>query len=121
MELLETLHNRVRRLGDAIFCLEDIDARPNFVEILKKDLQEAYQEYQDEQNRPKEKSSYKKEIIPAKIRWEVWERDNFTCRHCGKRKNLTVDHIYPEVKGGTLELSNLQTLCKKCNSKKGAS
>lgn len=61
-----------------------------------------------------------KEIIKDDLRWEVWERDNFTCKHCGTRRNLTVDHILPESKGGTLALDNLQTLCKSCNSKKGA-
>ena len=68
----------------------------------------------------KGKNKKYKTPIPSKIRWEIWERDNFTCQHCGKRKNLTIDHIHPESKGGTLDLSNLQTLCKSCNSKKGA-
>jgi len=63
---------------------------------------------------------YKKAPIPAEIRWAVWERDNFTCRHCGSRKNLTVDHIYAESKGGELTMDNTQTLCKSCNSRKGA-
>jgi 5-methylcytosine-specific restriction endonuclease McrA len=63
---------------------------------------------------------YKKETIPAELRWAVWERDNFTCRHCGSRRNLTVDHIYPESKGGKLTMENCQTLCKPCNSRKGA-
>ena len=63
--------------------------------------------------------SQKKETIPSELRWEIWERDNFTCQHCGKRKNLSIDHITPESKGGTLDKKNLQTLCKSCNSKKG--
>ena len=62
---------------------------------------------------------YSKKPIPPDIRWQVWERDNFTCQDCGSRKKLEVDHIYPESKGGVLELSNLQTLCKSCNSRKG--
>lgn len=64
-------------------------------------------------------SKYKKQPIPEEIRWAVWERDNFTCRECGSRKRLTVDHIYPEVLGGETSMENCQTLCKKCNSKKG--
>ena len=62
----------------------------------------------------------KKEPIPPDIRWAVWERDNFTCKHCGSRKNLTIDHIVPESKGGKMTMENAQTLCKSCNSRKGA-
>lgn len=61
---------------------------------------------------------YIKEKIPVEIRWKIWGKDNFTCKCCGIRKNLTIDHIVPEIKGGNLSLDNLQTLCKSCNSKK---
>lgn len=64
-------------------------------------------------------AGYKKQTIPREIRWQVWERDNFTCQKCGSRRYLTVDHIFPESKGGTLDIDNLQTLCRLCNSKKG--
>jgi hypothetical protein len=57
--------------------------------------------------------------IPEGIRWDVLERDNFTCQRCGSRRYLSVDHIKPESRGGTIEMSNLQTLCKPCNSAKG--
>ena len=62
----------------------------------------------------------KKEPIPPEIRWAVWERDDFTCKECGSRKHLSVDHILAESKGGKMTLDNLQTLCKPCNSSKGA-
>lgn len=62
----------------------------------------------------------KSDISPA-IRWAVWERDDFRCVHCGRRQFLSVDHIHPETRGGTLRLDNLQTLCKPCNSRKGGS
>ena len=61
-----------------------------------------------------------KEKIPDDIRWKVWERDNFTCQKCGGRRNLTIDHIHPESKGGKATLENCQTLCNSCNSRKGA-
>lgn len=62
---------------------------------------------------------YQKESISESLRWEVYERDNFTCKKCGSRRNLTVDHIYPEALGGKATLENCQTLCRKCNSSKG--
>lgn len=62
---------------------------------------------------------YKKQRISEELRWEIFERDNFTCRQCGIRRCLTVDHIKPEKLGGTLDKENLRTLCRPCNSKKG--
>jgi hypothetical protein len=66
------------------------------------------------------RTAVKKKFIPADVRWAVWERDNFTCQHCGVRKNLSVDHVHPESKGGRATVENCQTLCKPCNSRKGA-
>lgn len=60
-----------------------------------------------------------KQTIPAALRRAVYERDNYTCRHCGARENLSIDHVYPEVWGGTTTLDNLQTLCRPCNTRKG--
>lgn len=65
------------------------------------------------------RTAYQKEPIPVDLRWEVWERDNFTCRHCGIRRYLVIDHLHPESKGGQMTLDNLQTLCRSCNSRKG--
>ena len=65
-------------------------------------------------------SSYHKKIINESLRWKVWENDNFTCRKCRSRVRLTVDHIIPECKGGETIETNLQTLCKPCNSKKAS-
>ncbi len=67
-----------------------------------------------------ERGGFRKAKISTNVRWEVWERDNFRCQHCGVRRYLSVDHIVPESCGGGRELSNLQTLCRSCNSRKGA-
>lgn len=72
-----------------------------------------------EPNPKKQYTQKKKDKIPSNLRWQIWERDNFTCQKCGRRNNLSVDHIHPESRGGKMEESNLQTLCRNCNSSKG--
>lgn len=41
------------------------------------------------------------------------------CAACGKKRPLTKDHVVPVYFGGSDDISNLQPLCKYCNSKKG--
>ena len=65
-------------------------------------------------------ATYRKVRIPEALRWQVFERDNFTCRKCPSRTWLRADHIVAESKGGEATLGNLQTLCRSCNSSKGA-
>lgn len=43
------------------------------------------------------------------------------CSICKATKDLTVDHIIPLSKGGSTVGSNLQVLCRRCNSSKGVS
>lgn len=62
----------------------------------------------------------KKQVIPRLLRKQVFERDAYRCRHCGGHVDLCADHVIPESKGGPTTLDNLQTLCRPCNSKKGA-
>lgn len=49
----------------------------------------------------------------------VKTNDNFACVNCGSKDDLCVDHKTPESMGGENSLSNLQTLCRSCNSSKG--
>lgn len=59
-----------------------------------------------------------------KMRFEVLERDIFTCQYCGRRApdvQLQVDHIYPVIKGGVTEKHNLITSCSDCNNGKSDS
>ena len=53
-----------------------------------------------------------------RIRKAVLARDNYTCRSCRRKDNLTVDHIVQLSKGGTNSMENLQTLCRYCHEKK---
>lgn len=61
----------------------------------------------------------KRKLSPGK-RTRVMERDEYRCLHCGTHRDLAVDHIIAEVNGGSDDENNLQTLCRTCNSSKGA-
>lgn len=50
----------------------------------------------------------------------IFLRDGKVCARCGATDDLTIDHIIPIIKGGSDEVTNLQVLCRKCNSSKGA-
>lgn len=50
----------------------------------------------------------------------VYDRDGRKCLHCGTSEALSLDHIHPYSLGGSDEAANLQTLCRPCNSRKGA-
>jgi hypothetical protein len=61
--------------------------------------------------------------VSLKLRFEVFQRDNFTCQYCGKKTPeviLEIEHIIPVSKGGTDEPDNLTTSCFECNRGKGA-
>ena len=52
------------------------------------------------------------------IREFIFNRDKHTCLKCGSKTQLTLDHIVPIYLGGENKISNLQTLCRSCNSSK---
>lgn len=59
-----------------------------------------------------------RKALSKKTRFEVFKRDKFTCQYCGAQAPdviLEVDHIKPVSKGGTNDILNLVTACKRCN------
>lgn len=63
-----------------------------------------------------------KKKMPARLRYKILERDNYTCQRCGDRApnvKLHVDHLIALSRGGMTEERNLMTLCQKCNMGKG--
>lgn len=63
-----------------------------------------------------------RKAINKKLRFDVFQRDNFTCQYCGRRAPKTVlhvDHVHPVIEGGTNDFENLTTSCIDCNIGKG--
>ena len=71
-------------------------------------------------NRQRFPRFYERAPIPPSVRQAVYDRDGWRCLHCGARDQLSLDHMIPWSKGGGDEPENLQTLCRPCNSRKGA-
>jgi 5-methylcytosine-specific restriction endonuclease McrA len=60
----------------------------------------------------------KRVALSVRKRFFVLKRDQFACVHCGASGvgvQLEVHHRFPFAKGGSDQLSNLETLCFKCN------
>ncbi len=58
--------------------------------------------------------------ISARIRFNVFKRDKYTCRICRQSGvELVLDHVIPVCRGGTDAIANLQALCVPCNLGKG--
>lgn len=58
-----------------------------------------------------------------KLRFEIMQRDNFTCRYCGRNViddgiKIVVDHLDPKNNGGKDRLENYITACLECNGGK---
>lgn len=67
----------------------------------------------------------KRGSISKKLRYLVFERDNYTCQACGRTPakdgvTLSPDHVVPVEWGGETSLENLQALCRECNEGKQA-
>jgi hypothetical protein len=57
------------------------------------------------------------------VRWQIFARDNFRCRYCGRQAGdggvvLQVEHIISVADGGTNAMDNLLSACQKCNNGK---
>lgn len=71
---------------------------------------------------PSQDQPPRRKPVPKRVRFEVLRRDNYTCRYCKSTDGpLTIDHVTPDVLGGTNDPSNLVTACKDCNAGKASS
>ena len=53
-------------------------------------------------------------------RRNIMHRDNYTCQYCGKKNDLTIDHIIPRSRGGKDTWDNVTVACLRCNVSKGS-
>jgi hypothetical protein len=61
--------------------------------------------------------------VSVRARFEVFKRDDFTCRYCGRKTPdviLELDHVVPVADGGSNDPMNLVTSCWECNRGKSA-
>lgn len=65
-------------------------------------------------------------LMTASLRERIKRRDGYACKSCGVSVKdepnllLEIDHKVPLSRGGITTESNLQTLCWRCNRRKGA-
>lgn len=94
--------------------------------VMDLDNLEAMTEYLDGRIKWKKSVKGQRALMTPALRRNILQRDGFTCKKCGASLAeephllLEVDHIIPVSKGGLTCADNLQTLCWKCNRKKGA-
>ena len=99
------------------------DALKAFVNFINaKESIDPYREMQQE--RIESNGHQTKRDVSLRLRFKVFQRDNFKCCICGASPatdssvQLHVDHIIPWSRGGETIIDNLQTLCSRCNSGK---
>lgn len=87
----------------------DADQQKKLQRVEKEKRLSQHQKYIAQQRR----------LLSDSLRYDVLRRDGFRCQICGATQKdgvkLHVDHIFPVSKGGRTEMSNLRTLCERCN------
>ena len=56
----------------------------------------------------------------AFTRFNLFLRDEFCCQYCGRKGELTFDHIVPRASGGITSWENVVAACSPCNMRKGS-
>jgi 5-methylcytosine-specific restriction endonuclease McrA len=67
--------------------------------------------------------NYKKFLFrrPKLSRAALFRRDDDTCQYCGRqksKKDLNIDHVFPQSRGGKNSWKNLVVSCIPCNNRK---
>jgi len=51
-------------------------------------------------------------------RRNIMHRDKYSCQYCGKKSELTIDHVLPRSRGGKDTWDNVVAACLRCNISK---
>lgn len=90
----------------------------HFTELTNAKIDEVLSQPLEERPVDKVRAEFKKKKL--RLIERMLERgDTYECVKCNSSSSISVDHIIPIAKEGTNDLSNLQFLCKPCNSRKG--
>ncbi len=87
---------------------------------------EAFVQFLSDKVKFAKSAAWQRALMTSALREKIKQRDDYTCQNCGlstaQEPNLLleIDHIIPVSKGGMTAEDNLQTLCWRCNRKKGA-
>lgn len=90
-------------------------------EQKEKEKEQARIEKEKHMSEQKRYIAAQRRLMTDSLRYDVMHRDGFRCVLCGASPQndpniiLHVDHILPLAKGGKTEMSNLRTLCERCN------
>lgn len=99
--------------------------------MREKDPEEAYRKITEWKNNNKDKvrchdakkcARRRTQTLTGKITGDEWtlikEKQNGKCKYCGKKANLTIDHVVPLISGGEHNAGNIVGACLSCNSRK---
>ena len=91
-------------------------------EKVKKRRRKYYQEHPEKIRKAEKRWRGKNRDIlkerRLKLRFQIFQKDNFTCHYCGRKPPecvLEIDHRFPKSKGGKDNINNYITSCRECN------
>lgn len=99
---------------------------PNLSKTCSDVCTEAVRRAKDAERKQRRRARERAAYVSPVNRYKVFERDAWTCHlcHCPVERDKavphpkapTIDHVIPLARGGTHEMTNVQTACFLCNS-----
>jgi diadenosine tetraphosphate (Ap4A) HIT family hydrolase/5-methylcytosine-specific restriction endonuclease McrA len=121
-KVLTKNHGLTERTGDRYQLKDFVDLSPSEVNSLTDLCGQKIDEYVERRGkRIWEHRTSAPGYLSGTLKYEVLKRAKFHCELCGvsaDERALEADHIIPRNKGGTDDISNLQSLCYSCNASK---